>query len=106
MRVAKAFPVSLAGSARADPAPVLRSVADGDWYIPDQTTLGTAFRGRVNLLTLQVRLIKQLDGLFEDLGCRGKYLSAVMKESVEQRGTAIRDVTRENELRARVNYLA
>ncbi|RYP69608.1 hypothetical protein DL770_008214 [Monosporascus sp. CRB-9-2] len=84
----------------------LRSVDDADWYIPDSATLETAFRGKVDMLSLPVKSARMLRGLFEDLGCKDMFLSSAVEETVEPSGTCICDRLREDNLKTRLGYIS
>lgn len=72
-----AFPVlEVSDASKAEPRIALRSLDDGGWYVPDRTTLESAFRGKVDLLKLSVKSVWSLDCVFERLGYK-KYGSLV-----------------------------
>ena len=83
-----------------------RSVDDGDWYIPDRATLESAFRGKVDILSLPVKSVMMLRDIFEKLGCEDMFLSSAIEETVEPRGTSIRDKAREVDLKTRLKYIS
>lgn len=100
------FPiVEQGGDSPNEPRVTLHSVDDSDWYIPDQATLESAFRGKVNLLSLPVALIRDLESIFKILGCEDRFLSSSVKQAVEPRGTCIRYIARENELKIRLKNI-
>jgi len=106
IRFARAFPVLNASDAsQAEPNIVLRSLYDGGWYIPDRTTLESAFRGKVDLLNLSVKSVQFLNCVFKELCCEAKALSSAVKETVEIRGEKIRDVSKEQDLEIRLKYI-
>ncbi|RYP11238.1 hypothetical protein DL764_000194 [Monosporascus ibericus] len=84
----------------------LRSVDDTDWYIPDSAALETAFRDKVNMLSLPVKSVRMQRRLFEDLGCEDKFLSSAVEETVEPNGMCIRDRLREDNLKTRLKYIS
>ncbi|RYP88497.1 hypothetical protein DL769_000264 [Monosporascus sp. CRB-8-3] len=84
----------------------LCSIDDRDWYIPDSPILESAFRDKVNMLSLPVKSVKMLRSLFQDLGCKDMFLSSAVKETVEPSGTCIRDRLREDDLKARLRYIS
>jgi hypothetical protein len=107
LKASRAFPVCEAeDSSDAEPNVVLRSLDDGNWYIPDRTTLEQAFRSKVSLLSLPVKRVQSLASVFEELDCQGMLLSHTVTEMVEPHGASIRNVTEEEDLRIRLRYIA
>lgn len=84
----------------------LHSMHSGGWYVPDKATLERAFRGKVAMLSLPVKLVRILRDLFEDLDYDDMFLSSVVEETTETRGTSIRDVSREGDLKTRIKYIS
>ncbi|KAF5008934.1 hypothetical protein FDECE_4797 [Fusarium decemcellulare] len=104
IRHARVFPVLEAGC--SEPTVVLRALQDGDWYIPDQITLETAFREKVNLLAFPLRSARSLEFLWLKLKCQHLYLSSAVQQTVEPRGSKIHDLSREQDLRMRAKYIS
>lgn len=101
------FPVLEASDAsQAEPNIVWRSLDVGGWYIPDRTTLQSAFRGKVDLLNLSVKSVQSLDCVFKELGCEDMLLSSAVEETVEPRGTSIRDMLKEQDLKTRLKHIS
>lgn len=102
VRGARVFPILEGRSASI----TLRSVDDGNWYIPDKATLGSAFIGKVDMLSVPVKLVKAQRGLFADLGCGDLFLSVAVQETVKPRGVSIRDELREDDLKTRFKFIS
>lgn len=85
---------------------VLRSMDDGGWYIPDKTTLESAFHGKVDLLNLPVQSVRSLVSVFEKLGCTDILLSSAVYEKKDPHGSITRDLLREEDLKARLRFIA
>ncbi|UPL02380.1 hypothetical protein LCI18_013314 [Fusarium solani-melongenae] len=103
---AKVFPVMTVVNVEAKSDIVLRSLHDADWYIPDRLTLEAAFRSKVDILSFSVRVVNLLDPFFSRMNSRNKYLSSAIEETVERRGTPIRDMSTERDLKIRVQYFS
>jgi hypothetical protein len=95
IRAATVFPVLAASETYSE----LRSLEDGDWYIPNITTLQSAFCGRVDLLALSVPSVQPLLVLLEELDCEDMSLSNCVTQRVEPRGNKIRDLRTEKDLK-------
>ncbi|RYO93890.1 hypothetical protein DL762_000845 [Monosporascus cannonballus] len=103
---APVFPILEKGDGSQEESGIaLRSMDDMDWYIPDSATLETAFRGKVDMLSLPVKSVRMLRGLFEDLDCKNMFLSSAV-ETVEPSGTCIRDRLGEDNLKTRLRYIS
>jgi len=103
LKSAKVFPVSM-GSLDVV---ALRSLRDHTrWYISDTTTLGAAFRDKVHLLAFPVKAVRRFINVLKTLDCEDRFLSAVVEESIECRGTVIRDLAKEEDLKARTSFIA
>lgn len=76
------------------------------WYVPDKATLERAFRGKVAMLSLPVKLVRTLRDLFKVLDYDHMFLSSVVEENAETRGMSIRDVGREGDLRTRLSHIS
>jgi hypothetical protein len=101
--IARVFPVSMGSLDAVE----LRSLCEHTrWYIPDTTTLGAAFQDKVHLLVFPVKVVRRLSNVFKTLDCEGMFLSAVVEQSVECRGTVIRDLAKEGDLKARISFIA
>lgn len=104
---ARAFPVLEASDAsQAEPNIVSRSLDGGGWYIPDRTTLESAFRGKVDLLNLSVKSVRSLNCVFKELDCEDMVLSSAVEETAEPRGPSIRDMLKEQDLKTRLKYIS
>ncbi|KAH7139701.1 hypothetical protein B0J13DRAFT_504973 [Dactylonectria estremocensis] len=108
VRHAKVFPVLEVGGFSQPPEPrvVLRALQDADWYIPDRIAFEITFRGKVNMLGFSFQSVKRLEFLWSKLRCQHMYLSSAVSETVEARGSKIRDPCKEHELRTRVRYIS
>ncbi|KPM41940.1 hypothetical protein AK830_g4632 [Neonectria ditissima] len=110
LKTTRMFPVLLKvrdiSQAGAGPKVALRALSDESWYIPDRLTLEAAFQGKVNMLAFSLRSVNLLEPLFTKLGLEKKYLSLAVKETVEPRGTVIRDIARNNDLDIRAKHFA
>lgn len=82
----------------------MRSLRDEDWYIPDDVTFESAFRGKVDMLALLVQPTRALKGLFEDLWCEDEFLSEAVTRNITPDGIAVRNVCEEQNLRQRLRY--
>lgn len=103
IRAARVFPVLVTDPAsQRRPELVLRSITDGNWYVPDMAILESAFRGKADLLGIPVRSILDSRCVFEQLECQNMFLSRCVEETVALRGASIRDKPREEEMRRRV----
>ena len=100
-----AFPV-LEATATPQVEPQLRSLDSGGWYIPDKTTLKSAFTGKVDLLNLSVKSVQSFVGVFEQLGYEKMTLSSVVEEIVKPRGEKIRDKAKEKDLKTRLKHIS
>ncbi|RYP37876.1 hypothetical protein DL767_002748 [Monosporascus sp. MG133] len=104
---APVFPILEQGDGSEEESGIaLRSVYDTDWYIPDSATLEAAFRDKVDMLSLPVKSVRMLRGLFEGLGCEDMFLSIAVEETVEPSGMCIRDMPREDNLKTRLRYIS
>ncbi|KAK7428051.1 hypothetical protein QQZ08_005483 [Neonectria magnoliae] len=110
LKYARIFPVLLKARDSSRPVTalgmVLKSLNDKYWYVPDRLTLETAFRGKVDILGFSLRSVKLFEPLFSKLGLQKKHLSSVVKETVDPRGTIIRDMPKDQDLNTRVEYFA
>ena len=107
IRAAPCFPLIVAGQTSREAADIeLRSVEDGDWYIPDKTPLQAVFYPKVDLLSLSVKQVQSLAGLFERLKCRDMFLSSAVEESVKPSGERIKDILTESDLHTRLRYIS
>lgn len=82
-----------------------QSASNSVWYIADRSTLERAFRGKVDMLDLPVRLVRALNALFKDLGLQNMFLSSHVKTTTMVSGASIRDIRREADLKIRVKHL-
>lgn len=106
IRDAAVFPVMKGNYIDEEARISFRSMYNGGWYVPDKTTLERAFRGKVAMLNLPAKLVRTLRGLFEDLDYNCMFLSSVIKETTETRGTSIRDMCWEGDLKIRLKYIS
>lgn len=104
---APVFPIlEKTGDSQEEPNVVMRSIRDKDWYIPDNATLYSAFRGKIDMLNLSVKLVREFRSLFTDLHCEEVLLSSAVKEEVESNGMSVRDELREISLETRLKYIS
>jgi hypothetical protein len=104
---APVFPIlEKTGGSQEEPSIVMRSIRGKDWYIPDKTTLYSAFRGKIDLLNLPVKLVRKFRGLFTALHCEDIFLSSAVQEEVESNGMGVRDQLREISLEIRLKYIS
>lgn len=104
---ATVFPVINQGNDTHEQSSIsMHSMHSGGWYVPDKATLERAFRGKVAMLSLPVKLVRASSDLFEDLGYDHMFLSSVIEETTEMRGTSIRDIRREGDLQTRLKYIS
>ncbi|KAH7302958.1 hypothetical protein B0I35DRAFT_500441 [Stachybotrys elegans] len=103
---ANLFPVVKASGPQAGNVMLCSGSPTDEWYIPDRLTLEATLRGRVDMLALPVQEVKALSAVFSLPIFRDRYLSAVVQETVEPRGSITRDMDREKDLRARLRYIA
>nr|RBQ85652.1 hypothetical protein FVER53263_20766 [Fusarium verticillioides] len=107
IREAAVFPIVVeGGSSDEHPRITRQSICEGNWYVPDEVHLEQAFRCRVAMLSMRVKDVKTLHELFENLDCKQMFLSCAVGQSTELKGTCIRDLRREGDLRIRLDYLA
>ncbi len=85
---------------------VRRSLCNDQWYIPDKVTLEGAFRGRLELLDMDVSVVQSLKQVFIAMRCEDKFLSNAVQEDVEPRGDVIRDLEKEEEFKIRAEHIA
>lgn len=99
------FPVR----ASASNTVVMRSVAHGNWYIPDDESLNTAFRGHVDILDASVSETRDLRPLFEPLfvalNREPAYLSRSAREFVRPSDPRVRNHDREKDLGKRLVFI-
>ena len=107
LKSARIFPVLQADGASSTPQSVtLRALNEDGWYIPDRTTLESAFRGRVDILKISVPGVPKISKVIEALGGMSKLLSRVVEVTVLPSGDQIRDVATEDEFVRRERHIA
>jgi hypothetical protein len=84
----------------------MRSLHDKNWYIPDIVTFEAEFRGKVDMLALQVQPTRELKGLLEDLWCEEEFLSEAVTRTIRPDGITVRNVLEEQDLRKRLTYIS
>lgn len=106
LQMTNVFPVAEAADRTTEARIVIRSINNGNWYIPDLPILELAFRGKLNLLYMPGKQIQPLLGLFRKLGAESLLLSEAVQEKVEPHGVCIHDTLREEDIRARMKYIS
>jgi hypothetical protein len=90
----------------AESGTVQRALSNQSWYIPDKSILTDAFRGKVELLDMPIKVVDSLRAVFIAMECKNKFLSEAVHQVIHTRGEVIRDHETENEFKIREKHIA